>query len=357
MIAIIEDDVFCDADTRTQLALYQLLRLGLQERHYVQTEPLFEPEGTREVNYWLARQDRSIRAEFEQVIDNGFAIETTGPAPRPMLRIRVAVTETPDWDAPEPRLPVDVACRLLETPLRLLVENWRNDGAFVRACAGPTLRERLERAETNGWVEFANGGGLTEILPRVKRVGRDPLLALRLWVLFDSDARAPFNPKTQKPIDASIPDKYGPSKTSRDVNRACRRARGNIYSHQLRRRAIENYIPGRVLQAWAGSERGHEDERMRKIDAFLNQMTPEQRHHFNMKFSKKSKGGFGGDTRSGGIAPIYGEALRKNIDLATGFAKLADFYHEKTLSIDIAWFNDGQLDELEPVIKSIFERM
>lgn len=354
MIAIIEDEVFGDPDPDNQLDILHILRLGFRERHYVQTEPLFEHDGTREVNRWFAGQSRSIHDAFEQVMESGFAIETTGFAPRPMQRIRVAMIESPDWDAAEPRLPVKVACRLLDTPLRLLVENARNDAAFVRACARPDLRERLERAETEGWVEFVNGGGLPEIRHRVRGDGRNPSLALRLWVLFDSDARVRFDPETQKPIDDAVPDKYGPSRMSRDVKRACERARGTIHAHQLGRRSIENYVPKRVLQAWAGRER--QRERARKVDAFLG-MTPEQQHYFNMKWSDKNKGGLGGDSRGDGIAPIYGDDLRKNKHLATGFAKLADFYHEKDFPIERAWFNDGQLDELDPVIHSIFERM
>ncbi len=348
MIAIIEDDVFAASDIDTKLALYELLRLGFGERHYIQCEPFFDPGGAHEVNRWLERQERDIRDICELVFENGGAIETTGFAPRPMQRIRVAAISIPDWDASDPRLPIDVACRLLQTPLQLVVEDKVNDGAFVRACAGPELRKRLDNAEKQGWVKFDNGGGLSNILKRVREEGRDPLLALRLWVLFDSDARVSFDSEKQAPKDDEIPSQYGPSQQSRDVVHACKNARRVIYGHQLWRRAIENYVPGRVLQNWAKGDR----ERIRKVDAFLKQMNPEQRRYFNMK------GGFDGDAKSSqGIAPIYGEKLRSHKALAEGFRKLADMYHERDFTIESVWFTDSQLDELEPVIQSIFERM
>lgn len=363
MIVILEDGLF--ADPELDPAVYQVALLGLDERHHMQTDqPYFDPAGDAPVNHWLRRQTERMRAAFEHIFEVGYAIETTGAAPRPTLRVRVAALARPEWSQPEPRLPIDIARRLLTTSLKLLVENRRNDGAFVRACAQPVLRERLQHAEEQGWLEFENGGGLPEILARVKEVNGDPLLCARLWVLFDSDSRVRFDPapdrstseRFQQPVDPAIPRQFGPSKVSREVVRACHRARGHIRWHQLRRRAIENYAPGRLLQAWSKRDR----DRARKVDRFLNRLNGEQRHYFNMKKDGKRKGGFSGDRKSKeGIAPIYGDELCRDPHLAEGFAGLADYFDDKKqrFRIDRAWFRDQQLDELDPVIASIFEHL
>ena len=346
MIVIIDDALFDPAASVYVLDLMTLFRMGLAERHYLVLEPPFdpeaEPEAGRAVNRWLDQQGQTLREEVSLALENGLIAEASGPSPRPRLRIRVANVKEPDWGTDPPVLPLATACQLLAMPLCLLVEDSRTESSFLRAFSPPTLRERLERAVRDGWVEFEHGGGLPGMLPRVREKGQDHLRALRLWVMFDSDARSPFDPDSPHPV-------YGPSKKSRAVADACQRARGNLQWHQLRRRAIENYVPGRVLQAWAG----HDRARNHKVEVFLGGMDRTQRHYFNMK------DGFAGDRKDKhrGIAPIYDDTLQASQHLQTGFSDLADFLHERQFRIEPSWMTDHQMDELGPLIESIFARM
>lgn len=340
MIVTVEEDVFVvSAD---DLDLYQLIRFGFQERHYLLIDPPFDPCGTRPVNQWLARHGRRLRDAIQKALEFGMEAETTGPSPRPKTKVRVASIPRPNWELAVPKLPLGDACRLLETPLRLLVENRRNEGAFLRAYAKPDQLQRLKHAESQGWIEFVQGGGLPEILHHVREVSRVPMHALRLWVMFDSDARAPFDPK----INTEQP--HGPSSKSRKVRRVCTRARGNLaeYAHQLQRRSIENYVPAQVLREWAKKSARQKT----KVNAFLS-MTATQRYYFNMKE------GFAADRNSNppGIAPLF-SGVDQHEHLQSGFSRLADYFHEKEFKIRQEWIQE-ELKELEPIIDSIFERM
>lgn len=340
MIVTVEEDVFVvSAD---DLDLYQIIRLGFQERHYLLIDPPFHPHGTGPVNQWLERHHHRLRDAIENALEFGMEAVASGPSPRPKTEIRVANIPRPNWDLAVPKIPLGDACRLLETPLRLLVENRRNDGAFLRAYAKPEQIERLKRAERKGWIEIVQGGGLSEILHRVNEDGCSPTHALRLWVMFDSDARAPFDPETKEA------QPHGPSKQSRRVREACKNACGNLglYAHQLRRRSIENYIPAQVLREWGKKN----SKQSPKISAFLS-MTAEQKHHFNMK------GGFSADRKSAppGISPLF-SGVDQHEHLQNGFAGLADFFHEREFKIRQEWIR-AELKELEPIIDSIFERM
>lgn len=349
MIVTLDDGVF--AGGAEHLELCNIFRFGLLERHYIKTAPPFEATGDRHVNRWLRAQSRSLREEVERALANSTDALAHGPTPRPKVMIRIAAISAPDWTLPIPVLPVSVACRLLDMPLRLLLENRRNDGNFLRAMAPPHLRKRFTACEDSGWIERVHGGGLEEMLHRIEEDAKTPMDRLRLWVMYDSDARRRFDPDNP---EAAAP--WGPATTSIAVGKACDSA--GIHAHRLWRRAMENYLPAEVLHAWAWNNdkrRKIREKRAKKVRTFLA-MSPEQRHYFNMKE------GITGDEGSGrGVSPIYSSEEKNNQDLQTGFgtdlAGYLDENDEQYLEIQQEWLKDGQMVELLRVIKTIFERM
>lgn len=349
MIVEITDEVF--ARRADALELYQLFRLALCGRHILLTNPIFGQAPGPHLRAWLGRYEgnrQGFKELLEYILQDGIERDAAGPSPSPNTHVVVTLREEPRWDKAPFELPLEIACRLAETPLRALVENRRNDGAFLLACAPPELRERLEFALVEGWLEFVQGGGLTEIHHRVRADGArgQELTASRLWIMFDSDARARFDPETGvTPCDRGN-EKWGPSRESQAVLDSCRRAAGPLSYRQLRRRSIENYAPGKVLEAWAGPNRS----KRRRVSAFLR-LDAEQRHYFNMK------SGLEGDRRSG-LSPIYDDIDdASHRDLGEGFKGITDFFHEKHFDIKPEWFTDGQHQELREIVSSILAKV
>ena len=245
MIVILEDPIFTSSSTPQLLSA---IRFGAEGWHLVQTDPVFDPTADRAVNRWLAAQDQSTREEAELAFAIGMEEEALGPASEVYLRIgEMAVA---DWRSVPPRLSMESALRLLRRPLRLLVENRQNDGAFLRRVVPEPWRGKFLRTLERGWVELEHGGG-SDMRSRIQEADRED--SLRLWALFDSDAREPGRP----------------SQASEDLHRAC--LEKEVPHHRLQRRAIENYLPIQTLESWANLSGGRiRTVRRRAVAAFAS---------------------------------------------------------------------------------------
>jgi hypothetical protein len=325
LIVLLEDDVF--ASPHTRLDLLAVLQLGF-DWHRVQTDPPYEPAANRGINRWLQRLDERTREEAELALEIGMEQAVFGlPSD---LSIRIGDVQTAEWTANPPRLPLTEALRLLRKPLRLLVENRHNDGAFLRAVAPSPWRSHLRDALDRGQIEIEHGGG-SDMKTQLERASLEE--GLRLWALFDSDAREPGRP----------------SAASEALRQAC--LRKGVPHHRLSRRAIENYLPAKALQGWAHNSSGNlRTSRRRKADAFAS-MRPDQRHHYNMKH------GFQGDRKDG--IPSFYEDFAGHSDLQEGFGRdIASLYHQEPLIIREEWLDkDGQLQEMLSMVQSILRRL
>jgi hypothetical protein len=116
-----------------------------------------------------------------------------------------------------------------------LKENRRNDPAFLRATATGWRKDKLKILAKNDWLKFEGGGGIGEILKYAEEILGQPDKYLRNFLLFDSDALKPNEP----------------SKQSQEVVAVCHLI---IPCHQLKRRAIENYLPYETLSIWMGMD-------------------------------------------------------------------------------------------------------
>lgn len=157
--------------------------------------------------------------------------------------------------------------------------------------------------------------------------------ALRLWALFDSDAREPGKP----------------SPSSEELSQSCI-SRG-LSHHRLSRRAIENYLPVKALEAWAyNSPKNSRDGRRRSVKAFAS-MKPEQRHHYHMKK------GFQADRKSG--IPDLFDPHSNHSDLQRGFGEeVTSLFHQREFPLREEWLlKDGQRQEVLLMAQAVFRRL
>jgi len=322
VIVLVEDGVF--ASRRSEpLDLLALLRLGFEGRHLVQTQPPWEPgKTTLAVNCWLAEQSTQVREQAELVLTVGIEEAVRFPS---ALTVSIVDGVTPAWNPP--RLPLAEALRVLMQPLRLLVEDAENDGAFLRTVAPEHWREALERSLGQGWIELEHAGGITRMATRLK--GRSASELLRFWVLFDSDACEPNQPSAQ----------------SEDLRKLC--GGQGVAHHQLRRRAAENYLPIPALARWAKmGPRGKRKERQATYLAF-KEMEAVCRHHYHMR------DGFAKDEEKG-IPTSYGDFAHRP-ELRDGFGpNVRGLFKQEQFRFQEEWLRrDGQQEETSRIVQAI----
>lgn len=294
MIVIVQDTTWSD-DTVKDLDKLALVAACAKGRHVLLNLPSMPPSqrsGKAQppgVATWLSSLSQKLRQEIELVFDHG--LERYPGANQPdVIQLRVApgkdrwreVTVTPA-----------TAAEMLQRPLKLLLENRRNDLAFLLRMAEPIHRERLRKALHLGWVEPEMGGGLPELKRRLEAL-RDPpttaerIALARLWVMFDRDANEE--------------DCSRPSTLSEETLALCRNLviPWQLAHHQLTRRSIECYVPAKTLHDWWPNQVESikkKQQRRRQVEAFLRReqdggMRREARHVFNFKK------GLDGDRRS-----------------------------------------------------------
>ncbi|WP_437629810.1 hypothetical protein [Sorangium sp. So ce854] len=266
MIVIVEEAVFSSGRT-SPLELLAVFQACFDGRHDMITDPPFAKGASPIVDTWLASLPKALRDEAVFVLDEGAssASQRTSAA----VRLRIGDLASSDLRSGTPTATLADALRLLQAPLRLLVENRRNDGAFLRKLAPPTWRGKLIDALKRRWIELDNGGGLGELTATVMAAARDPMEHMRLWVMFDSDARQPGQP----------------SADARAALAACQQIQQPwpVPAHCLERRAIENYLPVPALFDWAKRATGPDKTRLRRCAEAFKELRREQREHYNMK--------------------------------------------------------------------------
>lgn len=346
MRVILDTAIFTDKSINP-LELYCLLRFGTEERHLIQTEPI----DSKEISDWLDKQPEEDRLWFEFALMDGVRGATNINPAFPPFTIRVSSIKQSIWDAtPYPVLSLEDATNFLYRPLIIFLENRRSDRAFLETVANIVTielnlqtgeivsgRERLKWLVARNWIDFQTGGGITESLSWIKEISAKPEQYLRSFMLFDSDALSPGKP----------------GENSSNVVEACHKIPGfDTHYHQLKRRAIENYLPIEVLaEIWVKQVKAKEKrKRESKVRAF-RKLTPPQRHHFNMK-----KGFEGDKQHSAKVGNLYAylDTLTKQ-RLISGFGgKMAELFKQEPPQIKAEWLlQDNQLSEIEPLVLKI----
>jgi hypothetical protein len=335
MIVTISEDVFIDESY--QLALLAMIQLGFEERHLLLCDP---PYPSPAVARWLETLPRSVADQIDLTLESSNEAASRAGS----RRIRVEITDACRWIGPEPVLDPSTALRLLRTPLKLVVEDRRNEAAFVRRMATPALRARFEQVEKAGWIEFEHGGGLGGMKHRIYDVKDRPLLHTRLWMMFDHDGKEPETP----------------GEASEELWKLCQEITNPwpLKPQRLDRRTIENYLPTKSLWAWALRRKGSNAERRRrrKLARTFMRLSPMQRACYNMK------DGLRGDLdKEGNLPALFRDLLdAERSALHRGFGDgICNLFHKPDGPLmHEDWLRqEVPASKREALIQSIFERL
>lgn len=220
---------------------------------------------------WLGQQSPRMGTMIRTVLDRGLT-DWDFQVPEPS--IRVVHHGSPSW--PDSfsdgavTLPISMIADFIDRPLRLLLENGRNDFGFLGKIVPRTWREDWRNAVERGWI-LSQGAGLTELTQVIRtQIALDHAYRLRTWVMFDSDGRVSGHLTT----------------SARKALDTCKEWK--MAHHVLERRAIENYIP--KAQLFDLAARRAVDEKIQIdyirfihacVEAYFA-MENEQRHYYNL---------------------------------------------------------------------------
>lgn len=287
--------------------LHELLLSCRDGRHLIEVVPQSAPSCRK----WLSDYAGRVGSYYQQILDSSVRELATNPT-RSVLRI--------------PEISIPDALNLLKMPLAILVENERNDGAFLRAVLRGPREPEWKRALERQWINFDSGGGMQEIEKRIQSsTAVDPR---RTYVIFDSDARRPEVPST----------------AARRLAALCGEAK--LRTHVLKRRERENYLPLDALQLWVDESKRSTKAALRRLLGQYRRLTDAQRHHFNMRRGLKA---------DGDDAPLFecvNNVLRQA--LQTGFGDDVGQIFDRPERLMDGWLiSDGQGEEMQSVLDEI----
>lgn len=215
------------------LTLLAICAMGLSNRHRI----LCDDRTTW--NAWADTFGCSLSGELRAAWDGSEEAASRGRRSTPL---RVAPSGRSTDLTAGLQLPPEEALLLLARPLRVLLENGRNDRGFLLAFADEAMRTRLEQAESLGWLVFETAGGIGELKVRLEDQKNVPELQhLRTIYLCDSDARQPRQLSSDaREIDGELGKLIARFK-----------ARSGFFGKVLTRRAAENYAPPGMVLTWA----------------------------------------------------------------------------------------------------------
>ena len=275
-----------------------LFLLALRHQHHLLVDERADTWGV-----WRGQLSEAVTGLVDLAAQIGRSAAARAPAGRRALRVVDARSE---WKLG--RVSLSDALRLLETPLRLVVENRRHDAAFLRCLlndGGQRARAWIAALE-DGRVVIEHMGGLGEMKMWLEELlTHDSVgmraLRLRSWVMFDRDA--------------DPGDRSRPSKASEAIRELCEHRTDDPWAigHlQLGRRTIESYAPDVAIDRWTGQAHALERPRRARAAAALRcarERCPEAAWQLNMK------AGLLGDQRSGGR-----KEARRRVGLSGGAA-------------------------------------
>lgn len=246
------------ADPSLSIAIISLLGLSKAGRIYIAVE---DDEALAYTD-WLAKQNKETLDEWRVALD----WSELDQAAFQIQSVLVSSRQDDDWKADPPQLTVQSAVRLSARTFDILVENQRNDRAFLLAFAGDS-KAVLERLEQSNAIRFAGSGGIGELKAVIRdQVSRQQERRLKNFALFDSDGEAPGHVSTAA---KAVLDEA---------------AEHEVPSHCLERRAIENYLPLPAVFDFVGGRSSRDQRRaLQKVAEAFKGLTEEQKNHFPMK--------------------------------------------------------------------------
>lgn len=280
MIVLIEQELWT-AGQADPAALVALCHVCDRECHALLTQPAWdELNPDQPISIWLSSHtDASgaltpVAQQVARILRDGQLRHSALDRPK-VPRLHIAPTNT-DWS--QGRLDLHAALLLLHMPLRVKVEDAENDGAFLQSMALPAHRRFMEQALEQRWAELEHSGGIDGIIKHLTRVSTPAddstwRSRVRTWVMFDRDADE-TNRSAPSTKSEQARQKLGSGALDLPWNPG---------GHQLRRRAIENYVPLATLSSW-WAQNGSNDQPLRAAKvAALGKLSANFRYQFNMK--------------------------------------------------------------------------
>jgi hypothetical protein len=245
------DERLFESEGVDPLGIIELIGHARDGRHRILLQPAFRDQDTQDLprNKWMRGQEERLRRQLARLLETSASAASSGDPGAP--RITVIDSEQSDWTAG--RLAVLDALRLLRTPLKVLVENRRNDWLFLLAMVDEAHRRALRAAEQERWLEVDNGGGIDDLAKRLRdfcsSTTKDSawhIERLRTWVMFDRDA-AEEDPRQPSPVSRHL------------LDLCCEDVLQGPWPFpvlQLSRRTIESYLPLEALAARGSAKNG-----------------------------------------------------------------------------------------------------
>ncbi|WP_265595996.1 hypothetical protein [Verrucomicrobium sp. BvORR106] len=277
------------------------------------TSPLYDTEDESDkdhpVTKWLTTLNPILKEECQLTLASSLEDEALRPS---SVQISAVFGQVSLWSLSTPLVKVSDVLTFLARPFRILVENRRNDRAFLLSFAKPWMREKIVNFESQGWLIFDHCGGLGEMLNSLRDMRERAIEQLRTYVVFDHDGLR----------------RARPSQSSTLVSEACQ---PHILFHRLERRMIENYMPRELLGIWANKEKKAE-----LVAAFLS-LNEEQRHFYNFKGGLHSDARRTDDPEANTFSGL--DSTRTN-QLRNGFGRgIVDLFRQESYW-DETWFAD-----------------
>jgi len=356
--------------TRLKVFFYECL----ERQHRITVNPPYSDTRDDPVNRWLDAHEGE-RDELEDVLVFGFG-GVEDPDEISTFEVYVRANLDEDWSASKPVVNLESARRLVEAGLLVLMEDWDDDVWFVRTQARLAGKlTQLEQSEDKCQIRFDSFGGKDQILKRLREViVPEPSLRCRTVVIFDSDARRPWN--QLNPADARAQPGGAPfeSDASRLLRarqalmppgnarllKVCEDDQAPLAHYPLTRRTIESYVPVQAL--FTSAERLHrrpQRQAMKAAAEAFKGLNPAQREHFNMKEGFNGDAGADACRWAGGLYDGVSEDTKSKLARGFNFAgsPLGGSFKptERPLFTDGHLHRDGQETEAKRLVMCILE--
>jgi hypothetical protein len=323
MLIEIDDELFRNEHSSVHVPLTRIVMDCVSGRHVATVLP-----NTSNFASWVMTHNADVARTLERTIAAGSRAVALF---RPKCSLRIIPGSQSNFAAAIPRVTVSDAQKLLSEPFRIFVEDEFSDREFIISyCTIPQKRYVQEREDAR-FLIFEHGAG-SRLFDRLERFTTIfPRPDLLCAAVFDSDAWEPGTP----------------SESSERVRELCKKH--GIYSVQLPRRTMENYITKRALNTWTYKTRESRKTYHSVLQAFVSLSVPQQ-SHYNMR------NGFTGDAStqgrtSGALYSTLAADIRD--DLGPGFGtKVTDCFENGWVQ-ELDARRDGMWGELSTHIDDL----
>jgi hypothetical protein len=297
MRVLISNEVFSDPDLHSEIEI--LLAHAVKNRCYLDAE---YPNSSA-LEEWHASLDPKRQEDWRVV--SSWSVLDSGLFP---LRTWIAATDN-DLNSKPVRFEIKEINSRVGRPMRIWLENDRNDRRFWLSMMSPEVRKMFIELEDRRIVQYDSRGGLGELrLALEDMYTRKQIDKHDSYIMFDSDASFPGDKSSDASRLIDLCSQIG------------------LPHHCLDRRAIENYIPKAAFHAWLYVAGGpHQQKRLNAVNAYWR-MSDAQRNHYRLKSGWDARPSTEVKVLFSNLASGDRDALASGI--ANDIANVYDTYHD-----------------------------